>query len=99
MFKLALCAALAASSAVYGSPTPRAMAVHDQRASIPNTFTLAGGADSEATLDFRIGLTPNNINGLETALYAVSEPDSALYGQHLTLDEVMGIDFCHTSRH
>ncbi|SJL18862.1 related to tripeptidyl-peptidase I [Armillaria ostoyae] len=31
---------------------------------------------------------PKDIAGLEKALYAVSEPDSDLYGQHLSLEEV-----------
>lgn len=90
MFTVALCVTLTALSIVYGSPTPRNMAVHDQRVSAPTTFTMAGPADMEATLNFRIGLTPNNIDGLEAALFAVSEPDSALYGQHLTQEEVTG---------
>ncbi|PBK70037.1 hypothetical protein ARMSODRAFT_1018155 [Armillaria solidipes] len=76
------------SSVVTGSPTPRAMSVHDQRDAAPNRFVKAELADPQATLDFRIGLTPMNIAGLEKALYAVSEPGSDLYGQHLSLEEV-----------
>ncbi|KAK0473973.1 family S53 protease-like protein [Armillaria novae-zelandiae] len=76
------------SSVVTGSPTPRAMSVHDQRDAAPNRFVKAELADPQATLNFRIGLTPVNITGLEKALYAVSEPGSDLYGQHLTFEEV-----------
>ncbi|SJL05011.1 related to Tripeptidyl-peptidase sed3 [Armillaria ostoyae] len=76
------------SSVVTGSPTPRAMSVHDQRDAAPNRFVKAELADPQATLDFRIGLTPMNIAGLEKALYTVSEPGSDLYGQHLSLEEV-----------
>ncbi|KAK0473962.1 family S53 protease-like protein [Armillaria novae-zelandiae] len=76
------------SSVVTGSPTPRAMSVHDQRDAAPNRFVKAELADPQATLSFRIGLTPVNITGLEKALYAVSEPDSDLYGQHLTFEEI-----------
>ncbi|SJL04989.1 uncharacterized protein ARMOST_08360 [Armillaria ostoyae] len=76
------------SSVVTGSPTPRAMSVHDQRDAAPNRFVKAELADPQATLDFRIGLTQMNIAGLEKALYAVSEPGSDLYGQHLSFEEV-----------
>ncbi|KAK0186035.1 family S53 protease-like protein [Armillaria mellea] len=78
------------SSVVTGSPTPRAMSVHDQRNAAPNRFVRAELADPQATLNFRIGLTPMNITGLEKALYAVSEPGSDLYGQHLSFEEVKG---------
>ncbi|PBK70051.1 family S53 protease [Armillaria solidipes] len=64
------------------------MSVHDQRDAAPNRFVKAELADPHATLDFRIGLTPMNIAGLEKALYAVSEPGSDLYGQHLSFEEV-----------
>ncbi|KAK0227745.1 family S53 protease-like protein [Armillaria fumosa] len=75
-------------SVVTGSPTPRAMSVHDQREAAPNRFVKAELADPQATLNFRIGLTPMNITSLETALYAVSELGSDLYGQHLSFEEV-----------
>ncbi|KAK0227731.1 family S53 protease [Armillaria fumosa] len=78
----------AVSSVVTGTPTPRAMSIHDQREAAPNRFVKAELADPQATLNFRIGLTPVNITGLEKALYAVSEPDSDLYGQHLSFEEV-----------
>ncbi len=81
-------ALFAVSSVVTGSPAPRAMSVHDQRDAAPNRFVKADAADPQANLNFRIGLTPNNIAGLENALYAVSEPDSDLYGQHLSFEEV-----------
>ncbi|KAK0441344.1 family S53 protease-like protein [Armillaria borealis] len=79
------------SSVVTGSPTPRAMSVHDQRDAAPNRFVKAELADPQATLDFRIGLTPMNIAGLEKALYAVSEPGSDLYGQYLSFEEVKAL--------
>ncbi|KAK0449571.1 family S53 protease-like protein [Desarmillaria tabescens] len=81
-------ALFAVSSVVTGTPTPRAMTVHDQRVSAPNRFVKTDAADPQANLNFRIGLTPKDIDGLEKALFAVSEPDSDLYGQHLSFDEV-----------
>ncbi|KAK0478663.1 family S53 protease-like protein [Armillaria luteobubalina] len=90
MFRaILLCIPLfAVSSVVTGIPTPHAMSVHDQRDAAPNRFVKAELADPQATLNFRIGLTPVNIAGLEKALYAVSEPGSYLYGQHLSFEEV-----------
>ncbi len=54
----------------------------------PTTLSGWGAADLQASLNFRIGLTPKDTAGLEKALYAVSEPDSDLYGQHLSFEEV-----------
>ncbi|KAF8911770.1 family S53 protease [Mucidula mucida] len=80
-------ALLALSSAANGSPTRRAMAIHDERGAAPDTFVKAEPAAMDTTLNFRIGITPKDIDGLEKATLAVSEPDSALYGQHLSFDE------------
>ncbi|KAJ7167986.1 family S53 protease-like protein [Mycena filopes] len=66
----------------------RAMVVHETRPEPPAGFVHSGVAPAAKELTLRIALKPNNIAGLETALYAVSDPASALYGQHLTPDEV-----------
>ncbi|KAK0501997.1 family S53 protease-like protein [Armillaria luteobubalina] len=79
---------LAISSVVPGSPAPRVMSVHERRDAAPNGFVRVGAADPQDSLNFRIGLTPRDTAGLKTALYAVSEPDSDLYGQHLSFEEV-----------
>ncbi|ESK96314.1 protease s8 tripeptidyl peptidase [Moniliophthora roreri MCA 2997] len=74
---------------VSGSPTgtKRQMAVHEQRTAPPG-FARVGKPKAAATLDLRIALVPQDIAGLEKALYDVSTPGNALYGQHLSLDEV-----------
>ncbi|KAK0481238.1 family S53 protease-like protein [Armillaria novae-zelandiae] len=79
---------LTISSVVHGSPAPRVMSVHERRDTAPSNFVRSGEADPQDSLDFRIGLTPKDTAGLEKALYAVSEPDSDLYGQHLSFEEV-----------
>ncbi|KAK0214424.1 family S53 protease-like protein [Armillaria fumosa] len=79
---------LAMSSVVPGTPAPRAMSIHERRDAAPNDFIRVGAADPQDSLDFRIGLTPRDTVGLEKALYAVSEPDNNLYGQHLSFEEV-----------
>ncbi|PBK94543.1 family S53 protease [Armillaria gallica] len=83
-------ALFAVSSVATGSPAPRVMSVHERRDAAPNNFVGMGAADPQANLNFRIGLTPKDIAGLEKALYAVSEPDSDLYGKHLSFEEVKG---------
>ncbi|KAJ7915134.1 family S53 protease-like protein [Mycena leptocephala] len=67
----------------------RAMVVHETRAEPARGFVNSGIAPAAKELTLRIALKPNNIAGLETALYAVSDPVSALYGQHLTPEEFM----------
>ncbi|KAF7319284.1 ATP-binding cassette transporter [Mycena chlorophos] len=71
------------------TPTRRdAMVIHERRAQPAKGFVNAGPADSSTQLQFRVALVPNNIAGLESELYAVSDPSSSRYGQHLTPDQV-----------
>ncbi|KAJ7932752.1 subtilisin-like protein [Mycena leptocephala] len=73
----------------YGKPTvPANLVVHDRRAAAPAGFVHSGAAPADKTLNLRINLVQNDIAGLESALYAASTPDSALYGQWLTKEEV-----------
>ncbi|KAF9269034.1 family S53 protease-like protein [Marasmius fiardii PR-910] len=74
------------ASLAWGSPV-RPMVVHENR-DAPPTFARAGKPDASMNLNLRIALTPKDINGLEEALYQVSTPGNALYGQHLSLDQV-----------
>lgn len=62
--------------------------VHEQRQSLPSAISFQGAAEPTEWLMLHIALIPNNIQGLEAALYAVSDPNSARYGQHLTKQEV-----------
>ncbi|KAJ7491686.1 peptidase S8/S53 domain-containing protein [Mycena galericulata] len=64
------------------------MVVHETRAKPARGFVYSGLASSATELTLRVGLRSNNITGLEEALYAVSDPASALYRQYLTADEV-----------
>ena len=73
---------------VVGSPTFNNMVVHDSRTAPPPGFVSQGAAPAGEMLTLRLAMTPNNIAGLEESLYAVSTPSSALYGQHLTKEEV-----------
>ncbi|KAJ7490986.1 subtilisin-like protein [Mycena latifolia] len=64
------------------------LVVHDRRATPPSGFVHSGAAPAEKTLNLRINLVQNDLAGLERALNAASFPDSALYGQWLTKEEV-----------
>ncbi|RPD63795.1 family S53 protease [Lentinus tigrinus ALCF2SS1-6] len=64
------------------------MQVHETRAQVPNAFALKGPASPDTMLDLRVALVNSDIAGLEKALMDVSTPGNALYGQHLTKEEV-----------
>lgn len=75
-------------TAVAGSPAFRNMLVHEQRSEVPVGFVKGSAALPSSVLNLRIALKQNDMAGLEKALFDVSTPGSALYGQHLTKDEV-----------
>ena len=64
------------------------LVVHDRRIAAPAGFVHSGAAPAETTLKLRINLMQNDLAGLESALNAASFPDSPLYGQWLTKEEV-----------
>ncbi|KAJ7339848.1 family S53 protease [Mycena albidolilacea] len=67
---------------------PRTMVVHESRAAPAEGFVQSAAAPAEQELTLRIALKQNNIFGLQTELYKVSDPVSEIYGKHLTLEEV-----------
>ena len=76
--------ALAAANPLSG----RAMQVHESRASVPASFTKTGTPSPDTILTFRVALAQTDPDGLTDALYDVSTPSSANYGNHLTKEEV-----------
>ena len=72
----------------YAKPIARSMQVHERRSDAPASFASVGAASPDTMLKLRIQLAQNDIAGLEDALMAVSTPGNALYGQHLTAEEV-----------
>ncbi|KAF8191898.1 family S53 protease, partial [Mycena galopus ATCC 62051] len=68
---------------------PRIMVVHESRAAPAEGFIQSAAAPPKQEITLRIALKQNNIAGLETELYKVSDPASEFYGQHLTLEEVV----------
>lgn len=71
-----------------GNPlTRRAMTVHETQV-LPEGFSARGAAAPETMLNLRIALAQNDPDGLIASLMDVSTPGNALYGQHLTKEEV-----------
>ncbi|KZV98447.1 family S53 protease [Exidia glandulosa HHB12029] len=64
------------------------MVVHERIHAAPAGFSAMHSAPASTMLNMRIALKQNDISGLEDALMAVSDPASALYGQHLTKEQV-----------
>ncbi|KAI0745384.1 family S53 protease [Earliella scabrosa] len=64
------------------------MQVHETRVRVPEAFSLKGPASPETMLNLRIALVQSDPAGLEKALMDVSTPGNALYGQHLSKEEV-----------
>ena len=76
------------ADAIIGAPSFRSMSVLEQRSDVPIGFTRSSSAPATKILNLRLALKQNDMAGLEKALYDVSTPGSALYGQHLTKEEV-----------
>ncbi|KAF7314956.1 Subtilisin-like protein [Mycena indigotica] len=66
----------------------RKLVVLDRRTSVPTDFVHSGVAPAEQILNLRINLAQRDLPGLETALNAASFPDSPLYGQWLSKEQV-----------
>ena len=77
-----------ASLGVAAATTFTSFHLREYRATAPCGFTEVGPAPQNKTLSLRLALTESDADGLIDALYSVSDPDSALYGQHLSKDAV-----------
>ena len=75
-------------AAVSASPLFRNFVLHEQRSQIPDGFAKVGAAPADQVLNLRLALVNSDMAGLVEKLYAVSTPGSALYGQHLSKEEV-----------
>ena len=75
-------------AAVSAAPAFRDLVLHESRQGVPDGFIQTGAAPADQMLNLRLALVNSDMAGLESALYAVSTPDSAQYGQHLTKEEV-----------
>ncbi|TBU27414.1 Pro-kumamolisin, activation domain-containing protein [Dichomitus squalens] len=62
--------------------------VHEQLVTVLRGFTSVGPAPATKTISLRIALAQSDKDGLVDALYSVSNPKSAKYGQYLSKVEV-----------
>ena len=72
----------------YASPMFSNLVVHESIPNAPRGFTQMDSAPANQTLNLRIALSNSDMAGLEEVFYAVSTPGNALYGQHLSKEEV-----------
>ncbi len=86
--RIGICTLAAFAATVAGRPSFRNMLVLEQRSDVPVGFTKGLAAPAANILDLRLAIKQNNIAVLEKALFDVSTPGSALYGQHLSKEEV-----------
>ncbi|KAJ6573397.1 family S53 protease-like protein [Mycena vulgaris] len=64
------------------------MVVHERRPAAPVGFSSQGLASATEMITFRVGLTSNNVAGLEEKLASISTPGSSNFRQWLSMDEV-----------
>ncbi|KAJ7628256.1 subtilisin-like protein [Mycena polygramma] len=64
------------------------MVLHERRTDIPSGFLRQGAAPADAMLTLRVGLTANNVTGLEQKLTGIATPGSSDFRQWLSKDEV-----------
>jgi tripeptidyl-peptidase I len=75
-------------TAVCAKPLAQNLVLHEQRDAIPSGFSRKAAADGSTVLNLRLALAESNTDGLIEALYDVSTPSSANYGQHLAKEDV-----------
>ncbi|KAM9341285.1 LOW QUALITY PROTEIN: tripeptidyl-peptidase 1 [Symphorus nematophorus] len=64
---------------------------YNQDVLIPEDWTHVGRVDPSEELELTFALKQQNVDLLEETLRLVSDPDSAQYGKHLTLEEVSSL--------
>lgn len=68
--------------------TPAFAAVHERLAVLPKGWTHVGTPAESQTVILQIGLAQQNLDQLESKIYAVSTPGSPSYGQFMDADAV-----------
>ncbi|KZW04450.1 tripeptidyl peptidase A [Exidia glandulosa HHB12029] len=89
MLLLRFAALLAAVSDSFALPSPRSLELAVKETfNAPRGWTKRSRAPAEHRISLRIGLAQGDFRALESALYDVSDPRSARYGQHLSKEAV-----------
>ena len=69
----------------------RNLQIHESRQDAPGGYTRTGPADPDTVLTLYLSLVQSDYDGLIDALYDVSTPSSAHYGQYLSAEEVCSL--------
>jgi tripeptidyl-peptidase-1 len=82
--------ALVISMAALGlaASTSTGLVRHESRSGVPQGWVSIGPASPSTMIQMRIALVSKDFPSLEKVLYDVSTPSSAVYGQHLTTEQV-----------
>ncbi|KAJ6467910.1 family S53 protease-like protein [Mycena sanguinolenta] len=64
------------------------MVLHERRAAAPAGFVRVGAAPGSEMITLRVGLTSNNVAGLEDQLKSIATPGSSNFRQWLSMDDV-----------
>ncbi|KAJ6467885.1 family S53 protease-like protein [Mycena sanguinolenta] len=64
------------------------MVLHERRAAAPAGFVRVGAAPASEMITLRVGLTSNNVAGLEAQLNSIATPGSSNFRQWLSMDDV-----------
>lgn len=75
-------------SLAFAKPMARSMKVRESRQTVPSGYIRTAAAPANEELKLRIALVQSDPKGLVDALYTVSTPGSASYGEHLSKEEV-----------
>lgn len=76
------------ASLAMASPLNTQMVTKQALDNVPWGWQLKDAAPSDMTIDMHIGLKEENLAKLEQIAYAVSNPDDASYGKHLSKQEI-----------
>lgn len=85
---LCLLVSIALVTVAFGTSMPRSLQVHEHRDNIPSGYTLTEVASGDTKISLGLALAQRDPAGLINALYEVSTPSNARYGQFLSKDEV-----------
>jgi tripeptidyl-peptidase-1 len=66
-------------------------AVHEKLTALPNGWTHVSTPADDSTVVLSIGLQQQNLDQLESLIYAVSTPSSAKYGQYMEGEELTAL--------
>ena len=75
-------------SLALAKPTARSMKVRESRDTVPSGYIRTAAPPADHELKLRIALVQSDPEGLVDALYDVSTPGTASYGEHLSKEEV-----------